>query len=165
LKTLLLLRHAKSSWAEAGRADHDRPLNARGLRDAPRMGELLRDEGLEPDGVVASTARRARETADLVVDAGGFDGAVALDEDLYGADVDAILEVVRRYGAAAQTLLVVGHNPGMEEVLEHLTDAQEHMATATLAAIEVAIDDWGELDDGTVGRLVGLWRPRELDHR
>ena len=85
MKTLLLLRHAKSSWKESSLTDHDRPLNDRGQRDAARMGQLLTDEDLLPDLILLSTATRARTTAELVAASSGFDGEIRLDGELYHA--------------------------------------------------------------------------------
>ena len=89
MKTLLILRHAKSDWETPDVADHDRPLNGRGKRDAPRMGRLLRDENLVPDLIISSTAKRARKTAKLVAEASGYEGEIRLAETLYLAGPEA----------------------------------------------------------------------------
>ena len=162
MKTLLLLRHAKSSWKQADVADHDRPLNKRGKQDAPRMGKLLRQKKLTPEVIVSSTAARARCTADAVADACTFDGVVQLDRRLYLAAPAEILDVLRQGGGAANRVLLVAHNPGLAELLVRLTGKTEVFPTAALAQIQLPIDGWKDLRSSTRARLVNLWRPREL---
>ena len=162
MKTLLVLRHAKSSWKHADVADHDRPLNGRGKLDAPRMGTLLHEHKLTPQVIVSSTAKRARRTADAVAERCAFDGVVQLERRFYLADPGTILKVLRELGGTATPVLVVAHNPGMEELVARLTGRAETLPTATLAQIELPIDSWGALRSSTRGRLVNLWRPREL---
>jgi phosphohistidine phosphatase len=163
VKTLLLLRHAKSSWDDPGLDDHDRPLNKRGRRDAPRMGRLLRDEKLLPDVVLCSTAERARETADATSEASGFSGETRFLRGLYLASPADILAALRAIEADVRTAMVVGHNTGIEELLALLTGAGEHLPTGALARISLPVKGWKELGPGVRGRLVGLWRPKDLD--
>ena len=165
MRTLLLLRHAKSSWKHSGPSDHDRPLNKRGERDAPRVGRLLRQKRLSPGVIISSTATRAQRTAEEVAKSGGFDVAVQLERALYLADPETIVDVVRQTSTEAQRVLVVGHNPGMEELVGRLTGLSEPepMPTAGFAHIRLEIDDWKELRVPSEGRLVNLWRPAELE--
>ena len=139
MQTLLVLRHGKSSWKEPGLTDHERPLNGRGRRDAPRMGRLLRAEGLAPERIVSSTAVRARMTAELVADAVGYGGAVEQADALYLADAQAVVGVLRAVGGAASRLLVVGHNPGLEELVAGLTARAVTLPTAALAHIRLDV--------------------------
>lgn len=162
MKTLLILRHGKSSWKHSGLADHDRPLNGRGRHDAPRMGRLLREEGLVPDLVVSSTAVRARATADMVADQAECEKPVMQRPDLYLADVAAIIRVIRDVGGEVSRLLVVGHNPGLEELVAGLSGRAVALPTAALAEVRLEVDAWSKLETGTPGQLVNLWRPREL---
>ena len=163
MKTLLILRHAKSSWKHPGRADHDRPLNARGHRDAPRVGLLLRREALTPDLIISSTAERARSTAARVADGSGCGSPVELARQLYLAEPEAIVDVVRSLGGEALRVLVVGHNPGLEELLAGLTGRSEVLRTASLAQVELPIAEWGQLRPFTRGKLAGLWRAKAPD--
>lgn len=163
MKTLLILRHAKSSWKQPGLADHDRPLNRRGNRDAPRVGLLLSRQALTPDLIVSSTAERARSTAAQVADGSGYGGEVELDRQLYLAEPEAIVDAVRSLGGEASRVLVVGHNPGLQELVARLTGSDEVLPTAALARIELPIAEWAELRAFTRGRLVDLWRPKERD--
>jgi len=127
--------------------DHDRPLNKRGKRDAPRMGEILRSEHLIPEAIISSTAARAHATAETIAKASGYKGKIALNRSLY---------------AAGPEVLVVGHNPGLEELLEKFTGQAQIMPTCTLAHVKFSIDSWIELDYKTKGELAGIWQPRDL---
>ena len=162
MKTLLILRHAKSSWKKPGLADHDRPLNKRGVRDAPRMGQLVEQEGLVPDLIITSTAQRARVTAEVVAENSGYEGEIQLERRFYMGYPEAYLEVLRQVPDEVGTVMVVGHNPALEELLEELVMEPERLPTAALARIDLPIRSWQELDDEVVGELVKLWRPREL---
>lgn len=162
MKTLLVQRHAKSSWKHPELSDHDRPLNKRGKRDAPRMGRLVAAQGLRPDVVVSSTARRARRTAEEVARHAGCEGVVQLDRRLYLASPDEIVDVVRGVAGSARRVMVVGHNPGLEDLVARLAGRRETLPTAALAALRLSIRSWTELTASTAGALAGPWRPREL---
>jgi phosphohistidine phosphatase len=163
MKTLLVLRHAKSSWREAELADHDRPLNKRGKRDAPRMGELMRAEGLLPDLILTSSARRALNTAELVAEASGYDGEIQVSRDLYAAGPEEFIDALCALPDELETVMVVGHNPGLEELVELLTEELSAMPTAALVQVELEIERWVDLQEEGGGRLVNLWLPRNLD--
>jgi phosphohistidine phosphatase len=163
VKTLLILRHAKSSWDDASLDDRDRPLNPRGRRDAPRMGELLRRERLIPDVIITSDAVRAHTTAVAAAEPAGYTREIVLDSLLYHAspeDVIAVLQAVP--DQSARTVMIVGHNPGLEDLVEQLTGEPHDLPTAALVQVALPIDAWRELDAGTQGTIVGLWRPKEL---
>lgn len=162
MKTLLILRHAKSSWADPGLADHDRPLNERGKRDAPRMGKLIADQGLQPDIVLSSDAKRARSTSKRVIEAGKFNCPTQLLEELYLAPPDTYIETLRLLDDSCERVLVVGHNPGLEQLSALLTGGYDTLPTAALVHIEFDVDSWSELGDPPAGRLLGIWRPKEL---
>jgi len=162
MKTLLLMRHAKSSWKDPGIADHERPLNDRGQRDAPRMGRLLDEKGLVPDLILSSTAVRARRTAEIVAENCGYDGELALNADIYDSGVETLVGVISKIADKAARPLLVGHNPGLEELLFALTRAEEHLSTAAIARIALPIDTWRELRLPINGTLESVWRPKEL---
>jgi phosphohistidine phosphatase len=161
MKTLLLLRHAKSSWKKDDLPDHERPLNKRGKREAPEVGKYLKEEQLVPDLILTSTARRAHDTATAVAEACGFDGQVELYQDLYMSDTASYLNILRCMPEVAKRVLVVGHNPDVEDLLTLLTDVQKHMTTAALAVIDLPISTWEELNEATDARLQTIWTPRE----
>lgn len=161
-KTLLILRHAKSSWNHPQLSDHARPLNTRGQKAAPRMGQLIYVEDLVPDVILSSTARRALETAEIVAEASGFAGEIIQLDDLYHGWPSDYLNVLRPLPDDIHIALVVGHNPGVEALLEILTDETEPMPTAALAHLKLPINSWNQLTDETEGELLNLWRPRGL---
>jgi phosphohistidine phosphatase len=161
MKTLLILRHAKSSWADESLPDHDRPLNKRGKRAAHRMGRLLEEEALWPDLILCSTAERAAATALLVTEAGGFGGDINYLRELYGAGPSDYIEAVSELGGAAGCVMVIGHNPGLAMLVQELTGEWHRMPTAALVAVTFEIDDWSDLESAS-GELAGVWRPKEL---
>jgi phosphohistidine phosphatase len=163
LKTLLLLRHAKSSWADPGLDDHQRTLNQRGRRDAPRMGDLVREIRLSPDVIISSDAVRARLTAEAVAEAARYAGKILFDPRLYLASPDSIVAVLQTVpDTKAETVMIVGHNPGLEGIIAGLTGEHPDMPTAALAQIVLPIDRWRDLKASTGGTLVALWRPKDL---
>jgi phosphohistidine phosphatase len=162
MRTLLVLRHAKSSWNDSALGDHERPLNERGRRDGPRMGQLIRENGLIPDVVISSDASRAQLTAHAVAEAARYTGDILLDPRLYLASPADILLLLATVRENAETIMIVGHNPGLEQLVEHLTGEREDLPTAALAQIELPIDRWSDLELSTRGTLLGLWRPEEL---
>lgn len=161
MKTLFLLRHAKSSWAEPGMPDHERPLNDRGKRDAPHVGQWLREQGLLPDRIVSSTAKRARKTAEKVAHHCGYRGEIEFSAALYEAHPDAYVRHLQQLPDNEQAVLVVGHNPTLEELLEQLTGQHDSLPTAALAVVEMPIDRWQDLAASPTGRLRTLWRPKD----
>jgi phosphohistidine phosphatase len=162
MKTLLILRHAKSSWANAYLSDHDRPLKKRGKRDAPRMGRLLRDEDLVPDLIICSSAKRALDTAEAAAEASGYGGVIEVTRDFYHADPETYIGRLKVLPKEVNRVLIVGHNPGMEEMLEQLTGLHERMPTAALAQVSLPIEGWSDIGLETSGSLVNLWLPRNL---
>jgi phosphohistidine phosphatase len=161
MKTLLIQRHAKSSWSDAGLADHDRPLNKRGKRQAPHMGELLRQQDLLPDLILSSTAKRAEKTAEAIAEASGYEGEIRLSRDLYAAPPEAYLEALHDLPDEYGCVMVVGHNPGMEELLDVLTGESASLPTAALAQVELGIEHWSQVSQAPLGKLVNIWLPVE----
>jgi phosphohistidine phosphatase len=167
--TLLVLRHAKSSWADAGTPDHERPLNARGLRDAPRMGWHLAEAEPRPDRVLCSTALRARQTLEAVQDALPDPPPVAFEPELYLAPAGRLLARLQRLGPGDETVLLVGHNPGLADLVHALAGdgraeargrLAEGLKTATLAVLRFE-GPWARLAPGGA-RLEALVRPKDL---
>lgn len=155
------MRHAKSSWAEHGLTDFERPLNERGQRAAPLVGRLLQRQSVQPDLVVCSPAERARQTCALVLSAAQLAPAVRYEARVYEASAGRLLEVVNEIAEPAATVMVVGHNPGMEDLIRVLTGAQERMPTAAVACIAFDLDTWRAVTP-QAGRLGWLVRPKEL---
>ena len=132
MKTLLIMRHAKSSWKDAELPDQERPLNKRGKHDAPMMGELIKDKELRPQVIYASTAKRARMTAEEVSSACKFKGDVTYLDNLYLAEAEAILDVLHTTPDEIERVLIIGHNPGLEGLLQMLSHRVESLPTAAI---------------------------------
>lgn len=163
MKTLLVMRHAKSSWGDASLQDHDRPLNRRGKLDAPKMARQLVALGLIPDATVTSSAARARATALTVAEVIGFSADVHITRALYLAEPQEICAVLRRLPPEVERALVVGHNPGLEALIEGLCADSLRMPTAALAALSLPIDDWSALSLDGSGKIIGNHRPKEIE--
>lgn len=161
MKRLFILRHAKSSWTDIDLADFDRPLNERGLQAAPFMGRCIADKGYMPYAIVSSPAKRARETAELVKEHSGFEPEIGFDERIYEASSNTLREVASELPDHVDSAMIVGHNPGVEGFIRHLTGQVEPMPTAALAVIDLDIDSWGKIDHLS-GQVVSVIRPKEL---
>ena len=164
-RRLYLLRHAKSSWDERGLADHDRPLAARGRRAAKAIGRHLREQGIEPDLVLCSSAARTRETLERI---GPLHGDVRIESGLYGADAGTLLERLHEVPAATSSVMLIGHNPGIEQLALALArpgpavgELEVKFPTGALATLTFQ-DSWDGLDRGTA-ELVDFVRPRDLE--
>lgn len=162
MKSLLILRHSKSSWKDPNLKDHNRPLNKRGKRDAPRMGEELRQENILPDLIISSTAKRARKTAKLVAASSGYQGEIRTTRQLYFTEPVTWYKLLQDVSNRNFRVMVVGHNPGLEEFLRMLTGEVVVMPTSALAEVSFAIENWQEFDLGVRGELLKIRRPREL---
>lgn len=158
MKTLLLMRHAKSDWDADYSADHERPLNDRGLRSARLMGRLIAGLDLTPNHVMSSTAVRARTTAALASDAGDWRAHIDLESGFYGSGPEAVLDIAA-LSPNVERLMLVGHQPTWGMIVNRLTGAVADMKTASVAAIAFMIDDWGDLG-GAQGVLTSLQHPR-----
>jgi phosphohistidine phosphatase len=161
VKTLLLMRHAKSNWDDASLRDFDRPLAERGRRDAPRMAQALVALDSAPDFIVSSPAVRARETIEAVIREGELTAPLEFNEGIYDASSAALLHIIRRLPDAHRRVLIVGHNPGFEDLLTRLTGERGRVPTAALACIEFQVDRWDDIENGQ-GKLVWLLTPKQL---
>jgi phosphohistidine phosphatase len=154
MKILFLVRHAKSSHDDAGLSDRDRPLNDRGRRDAPTMGERLAGRGVLPQLVVSSPALRALSTAHLVADAIGIPrGEIVVDERLYASSVGRLLEIVRGLDEGTERVMLVGHNPEFTELAHRLAPTITDMPTCAVAEFRFAALSWqqvGVIEPGKV---------------
>lgn len=162
MKTVLLMRHAKSSWKQSELQDFDRPLNKRGRKDAPRMGSLLREKGLVPQLILSSSAERARETVEGVTEGPGYRGEVRYFDSLYQAEPQVYLDLLQALPDHFDQVMVVGHNPGIAALLEMLTGEEDAMPTAAVAVVTLPVQHWQDLKSGVRGELVKVWRPKEL---
>jgi phosphohistidine phosphatase len=171
MKTLSLLRHAKSSWDDPVERDFDRPLNGRGHRAARRMGDWLKGEHLAFDRIIASPALRIRQTIEGLEAGLGHRLPLEQDKRIYMASAATLFDLVRECPDGVGHLLLIGHNPGLEDLLLLATEGDQsalrHEAelkypTATFASIDFAVDRWADLAEGGA-TLVRFTRPRDLD--
>jgi phosphohistidine phosphatase len=160
MKTLYVLRHAKSDWNDASLTDFERPLNERGLNAARKMGCFLRQREIVPDLIISSPARRARETAQIVKEAAEIAAEIHFEPRIYEANVGELIEIVSQVENDCEKLLIVGHNPGFEQLVEILSGELQPMPTAALAEIELPIENWSETMRG--GKLKNLFKPKEI---
>lgn len=161
---ILLMRHAKSSWDHPGLADHDRPLAERGKRDAPKMGRMLKKTGLTPGHIITSTARRALETANLVAGHSGFNPEkIETDRGLYFSSSEDYLKAIQRTSHKVETVMLVGHNPLMEEVCSQLVTMRDRLSvrfpTAAIACLRFDGRSWSDCEPG-VNQLVWFVNPK-----
>jgi phosphohistidine phosphatase len=149
--SLYLTRHAKSDWADPRLDDHERPLNARGLRDAPEMAGRLKARGEKLDRILSSTALRALTTARTFADVLGLDaGGLAQDPTIYLATVQHLLRVVNNLPSDARSVMLFGHNPGFSEFAYYLTgDGVGDMPTCATVRIDLPVGTWAEVSGGT----------------
>lgn len=160
MKTLYILRHAKSSWSTANMADFERPLNERGIKAAPFMGKTMAANDFLPDLILSSPAERARQTALLVRKAGRMQAEIRYDERIYEASPLRLMEIVSELDNEIESVLLIGHNPGLEGLIKFLTDKLEPMPTAGLAVVDLKIDDWNAIKRDCCS-LRTMIRPKE----
>ena len=162
MKTVLMMRHAKSSWESDVATDHERPLNKRGRRDAPVMADLLCGNELVPELIISSDAKRTCETLDLmlpVFEKHGCEPTVDIDSSFYHAPAQEWLEKLVEISEDFSSVLFLGHNPGAEELVLHLTQEYHSMPTAAIACFQYDADRWCDCESA---RLIDLWRPKEI---
>jgi phosphohistidine phosphatase len=168
VKTLGLLRHAKSDQDDPGLRDFDRGVSARGLRGAALMGQHIREHGLTWNLLLASPAERVKRT----LKASGLNVPVQWEKSAYLADAETLMGLLRRVGSVPEAVLLAAHNPGLQDLIfalsaedaegDLMTEAAEKYPTATFAVLELDITGWADLAPGC-GRLVHFARPRDLD--
>lgn len=161
MKTLLLLRHAKSSWKDAALADFERPLNDRGRKAAGLIGKFIAKQDVNIDLVISSPAVRARETIDLVLRAAKRSPELRFDQRVYEASPTRLLEITSQIEDDRKSVMLVGHNPGMEELLALLVGVEQHMPTASLARVVLSSKKWDKIL-AEKGVLESFVRAREL---
>lgn len=163
MKTLLILRHAKTERDNHG-GDKKRALTDRGKRDALKIAKQIGSIAGCSDSIVTSDAKRAHQTAAIVADEIGYDKSLVIEEDVYGADVDGLLDVIHRFLDADNCVLLVGHNPGLEELGVALTKPGTpnfHLPTSGLLHIEFDVGKWGDVGPGK-GQMAGMYGPKAL---
>lgn len=172
MKTLALFRHAKSDWSDARARDFDRPINERGTRGAAAMGQYVRRNDWRFDRIIASPAVRVAQTIEIASHAWRRTFPVQWDRRIYLASSATLIDLLREIEGDPATLLMVGHNPGLEDLIFDLVPedgtsplraiVERKFPTATFAVLECAIDHWADIAPGCA-RLTTLVRPRDLD--
>jgi phosphohistidine phosphatase len=163
-KTLILLRHAKSSWTDPELDDHERPLNGRGRRNAAQMGRLMKDQELVPELVLCSTSQRTRETAALFFAEWNATPSIEYRDDLYHAEPVRIESMINSIDDSIESLMIIGHNPGLEEFLTKHTGKALTMPTAALGQVDFELDSWRHFKEVTQGSVIFFWRPKEFSN-
>ncbi len=161
MKTLLIMRHAKSSWKEQELPDHDRPLKKRGRKDIANMAKILKKKALVPDLILSSTAIRAKDTATLMAEKLNFKGQLELVEKFYMAEPETYIQKIATVPDKVENLLIIGHNPGLEGLVMTLGDKIVSLPTGSIAKIYLFIDKWSELTAKTDGEINHLWIPED----
>lgn len=163
MKTLLVMRHAKTQ-PDAPNGDHARELTDRGHRDAPAIGRYIAETVGTPDAIVTSDARRAMQTAELVAEGCDFTKPLTVEPAIYGADSDALARIVRQLPDSSNCVVLVGHNPGMHQLIDLLSETalpMENFPTAGIVQLEHDSDDWQDVTPGSC-RLRGFTSPKLL---
>lgn len=162
MSSLYLLRHAKSSWADESMRDFDRPLADRGRKACATIGEFIKDKGIDFDLVLVSTALRTRETIELVKERAEFRGEVRYNERIYEATTSQLLEVISQVDNNRESVLLVGHNPGIQDLLAVLTGEHVTVSTATFAKVDIKATGWSAnlINSGTLEWIV---HPKDLE--
>lgn len=162
MKTLLLMRHAKSSWKDIELADHERPLKKRGHKDTFSIAKVLKKKDLIPDYIMSSSAVRSLETAQDLAEKLDYKGELSILDTLYMAEPKTYIDSIQSVPNDVERLLVVGHNPGLESLVQILGDKIDSMPTGGLAVISLPIETWADLSLETEDELSKMWRPDEL---
>jgi phosphohistidine phosphatase len=162
MKTILIMRHAKSSWEGKNQDDWERPLSKRGKKNAQQIGKLLDDEKLVPDLILASSAERAHQTADIVMEELKYHGDFFGLNKLYMAEMEGFVQEIQKLADEINMVLVIGHNPCLDCILQIITGKVESLPTSAVAHLSVPIESWEDFNLDTRGELVHLWRPKDL---
>lgn len=161
MKTLFLVRHAKSSWDDTAMPDRDRPLNDRGTRDAPKMGERLAKRDVKPDLILSSPARRALDTAEIIAKKLDYRRKdIVVDDRLYAVTADDLLAFIRGLGDKRERVMVFGHNPELTELAHRLSSKITHMPTCAVAEFTFDSKSWSNVGKDQPAK-VALEYPRQ----
>ncbi len=158
-RKLLVMRHGKSSWKQQGLSDYQRPLNKRGQQAVPMMAQILQEKNCVPDLVLSSSATRAKQTTGLLSNSWNDEVELIYEDLLYLAAPDRYLQTISNFCSDEKCVMVVGHNPGLEYLVEELTGELQPIPTAAVAAIDVMDQGWSRLSSG---RLIEFLRPKEI---
>ncbi len=163
-KILLLVRHGKSSWKDTGISDQDRPLSKKGMKDATKMGKIIKALSLIPDIIISSSAKRATDTATYISEFCGYNKQIEIDPSLYLSDSRSYINTISTISNSHNRVLIVGHNPTLEELVEVLTKRIEKIPTCALVHININIPEWQLI--ANIGKydaiIVNIWKPKKI---
>ena len=165
-KTLLLMRHGKSSWKDKKIPDYERPLKKRGKAAAVEIGNILRENELIPQAILSSPASRASETAEIVAKESGFPGKITFIDSFYMAEPDVYIDYLKSLDDSLERVMIVSHNPGLEAFMQLLDGRLEALPTGSMVYLCLNINHWSDLSFETDAELIGFWDPEtELEHK
>ena len=165
-KTLLLMRHGKSSWKDKKIPDHERPLKKRGKAASAEIGKILRENELIPQAILSSPALRASETAEIVAKESGFPGKVTFIDSFYMAEPDVYIDYLKGLDDSLERVMIVSHNPGLEAFMQLLDGRLEALPTGSMVYLCLNINHWSNLSFETDAEMIGFWDPEtELEHK
>jgi len=165
-KTLLLMRHGKSSWKDKKIPDYERPLKKRGKAASAEIGKILRENELIPQAILSSPALRASETAEIVAKESGFPGKVTFIDSFYMAEPDVYIDYLKGLDDSLERVMIVSHNPGLEAFMQLLDGRLEALPTGSMVYLCLNINHWSNLSFETDAEMIGFWDPEtELEHK
>jgi phosphohistidine phosphatase len=156
------MRHAKSSWKDESLADHERPLKKRGKKDSKLIAKVIKKKDLIPDLILCSSAVRTKETVEVLTDVLDYDGEIIYSDELYMGEPQDFVNALKDLDEKYETVLIVGHNPGLEAYLQIIDGEIEAVPTGGLGYLVLVLDDWKDISLDTMGDLIGFWKPKEL---
>jgi phosphohistidine phosphatase len=162
MKTLLLMRHAKSSWKDDSLEDFERPLKKRGIKDAKKIAKVIHKNDLNPDLILASSSTRTKETVEVVAETLKFEKKIVYLDDLYMGEPQDFIHALQTLSDDYNTVMIVAHNPGLEAYLQIIDGEIEAMPTGALGYLVLVLDKWQEITLDTMGDLIGFWTPKDL---
>ena len=162
MKNLLLLRHAKAIKGEPNLRDFDRPLSDIGLAQIPVVSQKLKETKILPDLIISSSAKRTSQTAQLMADHLKYRGEFKWLDELYEARREDYINILKKIPNNYSNIMLVGHNPTHEEFLCVVTNRAETLSTGALAVVELPIKNWNELTELTLGKIIDIWKPKEI---
>ena len=165
-KTLLLMRHGKSSWKDKKIPDYERPLKKRGKAASAEIGKILRENELIPQAILSSPALRASETAEIVAKESGFPGKITFIYSFYMAEPDVYINYLKGLDDSLERVMIVSHNPGLEAFMQLLDGRLEALPTGSMVYLCLNINHWSNLSFETDAEMIGFWDPEtELEHK
>lgn len=165
MKTLMLMRHGKSSWKNGQIDDHERPLKKRGRKDTKRVAKWIAKKGLTPDLILCSSAVRARQTVEVIHKALAYEGETRICQDLYEAEPQDYVAILKLLDDRYKKVLIVAHNPAIETYLRHIDEDIQSVPTAGLGYLTLTLDSWQALSLQTMVEFVGFIKPKALKNK